>query len=355
MQLQDRNKIAYYSALSIFLGALELFIPKPLPFFKLGLANIPLLLSLSFPFKDFIVLALLKGIGNSYVSGNLFSIFGLISIAQSIVSALVMYVIGKCLKKAISRYGISMCGAFASTTLQLFLFSLYLGSSIVSLLPIMLLISLISSNIVAFISYRMDIDNDIPNIEITSNSTNSTIPIITLLLAGISIMALDSIPYAAIALIVSLSFQKISGRKIKALPYLIVSIILIISSLITPRGKVLYSLAFISITEQALEKGILNSLAICSCIALSQGYSQILKPSGGILGKTLGYFTLFISNFKRIEGESFIKRAKQALLIQENTNVEFNQISIKNYILIIYAIIFVALTLASRFIHHYKI
>ena len=42
--MQSRDKIAYLGALSLLMSLAELFVPRPLPFFRLGLANIPLLL-----------------------------------------------------------------------------------------------------------------------------------------------------------------------------------------------------------------------------------------------------------------------------------------------------------------------
>ena len=74
MDSQDKDRVAYYAAIAIFFSTLELFIPKVLPFFRLGIANIPILLSLNLPFSSFMVLVVLKGIGNSYISGNLFSV-----------------------------------------------------------------------------------------------------------------------------------------------------------------------------------------------------------------------------------------------------------------------------------------
>ena len=45
--MQSRDKIAYLGALSLLMSLAELFVPRPLPFFRLGLANIPLLLGLT--------------------------------------------------------------------------------------------------------------------------------------------------------------------------------------------------------------------------------------------------------------------------------------------------------------------
>ena len=41
-----RNVTAFFAALCLFLSAIEYVIPKPLPFMRLGLANMPIVLAL---------------------------------------------------------------------------------------------------------------------------------------------------------------------------------------------------------------------------------------------------------------------------------------------------------------------
>lgn len=53
-----KRKICYVASTTLLLSALEYLIPKPLPFLKLGLANLPLLVVLdSFGWKDFLLLS----------------------------------------------------------------------------------------------------------------------------------------------------------------------------------------------------------------------------------------------------------------------------------------------------------
>ena len=46
MSMRYRDRIAYLGALSLFLSAIELLIPRVVPFFRIGLANIPVMAAL---------------------------------------------------------------------------------------------------------------------------------------------------------------------------------------------------------------------------------------------------------------------------------------------------------------------
>jgi len=68
------DAIALMGALCLFFSTLEYLIPKPFPFFRLGLANLPILLSLSiFNPADVLLLVALKVIGQGLVNGTLAS------------------------------------------------------------------------------------------------------------------------------------------------------------------------------------------------------------------------------------------------------------------------------------------
>ena len=122
--LQEKNRtLAVLGALCIFLSAIEYMIPKPLPFFRLGLANLPLMLALDIlPFGLFFVLVCIKIFGQAVISGTLFSFVFLFSTCGTLFSALFMYFLRKCFgKEKISFIGIGTAGALVSNIMQLFL------------------------------------------------------------------------------------------------------------------------------------------------------------------------------------------------------------------------------------------
>ena len=118
----ERRNIAILGAFCLFLSTIEYMIPKPLPFLRLGLANLPLMLALkTFPVPAFALLALLKVVGQALISGTLFSYVFLFSIAGTGVSSLLMYVLRRTLGPRIGFIGIGVSGALVSNAAQLVL------------------------------------------------------------------------------------------------------------------------------------------------------------------------------------------------------------------------------------------
>ena len=71
---KKQDLVAILAALSVFLSLVEYMIPKPIPFLKLGFANLPLLLGLRLlsPAYFFLLVAtkiLAQGIINGWVHG----------------------------------------------------------------------------------------------------------------------------------------------------------------------------------------------------------------------------------------------------------------------------------------------
>jgi heptaprenyl diphosphate synthase len=130
---ERRRTLAILGALCLFLSTIEYLIPKPVPFMRLGLANLPLMLALDIlPFDSFALLALIKILGQGIVTGTLFSYVLLFSLAGTLISALSMYGLRRILGPALaSMAGISVLGALLSNAAQLILARLFVfGPSI---------------------------------------------------------------------------------------------------------------------------------------------------------------------------------------------------------------------------------
>ncbi len=116
--------LAFLSALCFFLSAMEYMIPKPLPFMRLGIANLPLLLAVDLlPFGPFLALAAVKVLGMSLVTGSLFSYVALFSLAGTFCAALAMYGARTVFRTRISAVGLSVLGAVSSNAVQVVLAS----------------------------------------------------------------------------------------------------------------------------------------------------------------------------------------------------------------------------------------
>ena len=318
MQSQDKRRISYYAALAILFGAVELFIPKVLPFFRLGFANIPILLALDFSFPCFVLLALLKAIGNSYISGNIFSFFVLISIAQSLTSAISMWILNK--TKLFSNYGLSIVGASVSAITQLLVASLYIGKSVLSFLPMMLIISLASSILVAFFSYKLESLKEPPALNFDEGSKADTTIVLCLVISALASILIDSIPLALLALLIALMLQKAAKRKIMLMPHITIALFMILFGLFTPEGRVIAYLGKFKITEGALSQSMMKAIRLSLTIAISQSYCMYLEPGNNILGDTLKYATSLFASFKKESG-SIEERIMKTLSLKE---IEFS-------------------------------
>ncbi len=118
-----RDIVALLGAFCLFLSTIEYMIPKPLPFMRIGIANLPLMLALDLlsPFA-FVALVAIKVVGQSLVSGSLFSYIFLFSLLGSFSSAFVMYAMRRLIgKRRIGLIGIGSIGALVSNLTQILL------------------------------------------------------------------------------------------------------------------------------------------------------------------------------------------------------------------------------------------
>lgn len=142
--------ISFFASLCLFLSALEYAIPKPLPFMRVGIANLPILLSLTiFRKREILLLTFLKVLGQALITGTLFSYIFLFSAAGSFASTFAMIfvfsVFGNVHKTFIknrahiSFLGISLAGSLANNAAQLALsFALIFGANTRYIAPVLL-------------------------------------------------------------------------------------------------------------------------------------------------------------------------------------------------------------------------
>jgi heptaprenyl diphosphate synthase len=116
-----RQDLALLGAFCLFLSTIEYMIPKPLPFMRIGIANLPLMLALDiFPFPVFLLLVGIKVLGQALITGTLFSYIFLFSLAGTALSALAMYGLRRLAGRGrISFTGVGTAGAMVSNITQL--------------------------------------------------------------------------------------------------------------------------------------------------------------------------------------------------------------------------------------------
>jgi len=128
MQLSGKKNLALLGAMCLFLSAIEYMIPKPLPFMRIGLANLPLVLAVDIlPFSSFLVLIGIKIFGQALLTGTLFSYILLFSIAGTFFSAMIMFALRRIFGRTrVTFVGIGAAGAMISNAAQLALAQVFL-------------------------------------------------------------------------------------------------------------------------------------------------------------------------------------------------------------------------------------
>ena len=331
MQFQNKNKIAYLGALTLLFSYAEMIFPKILPFFRLGLGNIAILLAFDLSFPSFLLLTLIKALASSIMSGTLLSPFFIISLSQSFFSGISMYLLARlnqvCKNKLFSIYGISIFGSALSALIQILLSSIYLGKGTLALLGLMLLFSIFSGILTAFLSQILHIPSQAPVLirnmgGQTPKKSITPLLILLILSASICIFLNNNLIFLIIVFFLSFFFQKISGRKIYLLPHISLWLFIMITSLVVPNGQVLLSIGKFSVTKGALLQALIKSLKLSSVSALSQCAANF-KPQGDRpLALVLSYFRGLSNIFRNTEGNFLfkLKTALQATEIQDLDN-----------------------------------
>ncbi len=150
--------VAFFGAVAMFFAAIEFLFPKPVPYMRLGLANIPIILALSiFSFREIMFLVIIKVVGQGIINGTLASYVFLFSAAGSFASAFTMYLLKKLLGKRISLMGISVAGALMSNSVQTLLSLAFIfGQSAWIIIPYFMSIGFTASIIIGLFAEKMN-------------------------------------------------------------------------------------------------------------------------------------------------------------------------------------------------------
>lgn len=353
MQSSNNHELSYtvlfLAALSLVLATIDASIPKPIPFLRIGLANLPILLALVlFPAKDYFALVLIKSLGMSIIAGTLFSYVALFSFAGSFASALIMWILYKILRKHISFLGLALAGALASNGTQLILARyLVFGSSVRFMIPLFLFAGLGSGLLLGIFAlqftkqsrwlksfseqsnkpehYPQTSPHFATAILEQSEKPISVLQIISLILMAAVILG-NTLPLAMGGFIAALFIAYIRAKlqHIKT-PSLIMPMLIIagitLAHILVPRGRVLLNLLGIPITEQALAAGLKSGFFLEALIILSKNTIDSNLKFPGRLGNTLAQivnlYKLFFSIKPTIKRKDIIAGIDEYLLTIE--------------------------------------
>lgn len=315
---KDRvSLVSFFGGMCFFLSLIESLIPKPLPFFRLGIANLPVLLSLVYlsP-EEFFLLGLLKVAGQGLYGGTFFSFVFLFSVTGTFSSMLVMFVLYRFFKKKdlISFVGISLSGALFSCITQSLLGTVMVfGEGIKYVFPLFLLSSGITGLILGIIAEKIFCDSvffcdlkgrlylDSPS-EITPDATKGEVffsmvnAVFCLLFILILVCAgsdITKLMVFGLFLILNLIFP-LRGRsflwrvrRFVVVPFVTMFFIVGIN-LCVPFGKVLLKSGFLTITEGALREGIKRAVEFQGTVFISVFFFKGKIRLPGIFGRILG-------------------------------------------------------------------
>jgi heptaprenyl diphosphate synthase len=139
--------VALLGAFCLFLSTIEYLIPKPLPFIRIGIANLPLMIALDIlPLPSFISLVFIKILGQGIITGSLLSYVFLFSLAGTVISSAAMYVGWKiAAPRFVSFVGIGVIGALTSNITQILCARIFIfGESALYIAPPFLAVGLVT-------------------------------------------------------------------------------------------------------------------------------------------------------------------------------------------------------------------
>jgi uncharacterized membrane protein len=358
---EGRRSLALLGSLCFFLSALEYLIPKPLPFMRIGLANMPLLLALDiFSPGEFFLLALLKGLGQGLIGGMIFSHVFLFSIAGTLSSALVMFALRLLLgKKLLGFAGLGCAGAMASNCAQLllarylifgpalrYLAAPFLASGLITGIGLGLICEYFCRHSLWYAKHLSPTDNDtfplssasayqrddapprrepqIRHVRSFWNNLNSEGLFVAGLLMAIIFMFNRSMEIRAAQFIFFCLLSFLSGKKINLFATALFTGGIVFFHLLAPSGKVLAAAGPLRITQGGLFAGIDKAITISGLVILSRACvkSDLRLPGtiGSLLGESLHILELLRERRGMIKRKQIISGLDKIMLEMETIN-----------------------------------
>jgi heptaprenyl diphosphate synthase len=156
MQLQDKYRIALLSAYALALHGFESLLPTPIPWLRLGLANIVTLITLFlYGIRAAIMVTLIRVILSSIFTGTFLGPAFILSLGGGVASTLAMGSVLSIAPRLFSTIGLSLIGALFHNIAQLFLaYFLFIQriEAILLISPLIILIGTVTGTVNGVIS-----------------------------------------------------------------------------------------------------------------------------------------------------------------------------------------------------------
>lgn len=326
----------FFAAVSLYLSSIEYAVPKPLPFMRLGLANLPVVFAAKrFSFPSFLLLVLLKVLLSSIISGTTFSYVFLFSMAGSFASALAVWCVWhlaagikhtlKTQNAPVSCLGLCLAGSLASSLAQIavaravvfganarYIAPLLLASGLVTALLLGIFANIYEQKSSFMAEYMSQTDGaelaelaepaagsaagsaaDSATAPETDSCTQqplrqekrhtaAAVTATLALCAAAGAMLFCKDVRVKFVLWLALFGADIAVRKgrVKLLPTLALFATLTALALLSPSGRVLFTAGSLRITQGALEAGLAKSFALTGMVAASQCLFAVWNKRG---------------------------------------------------------------------------
>lgn len=306
-----------FGGFCFFLSAIEIMIPKPVPFFRIGLANLPIILGIDiFSFPAFILLLVIKVLGQALISGTLFSYIVLFSAIGTFSSGLLMYAMRKIPRKTISFMGISLAGAFVSNSLQFLLAVLLMfGKSAVYVIPPVFSLGTLTALFLGWFASEFEIqsvwyqrvkaerfdfisETDNSQTSKQSNGKNSSektnrtlrdryLRIGSSISLFLILLFVPFLPVQALVLGAALILCAADRQKLNFLNLIFMFTAITVFNLFPPMGKIIFSIGSIDITHQALLRGFEKAIVLLGMIYISKWMLKAKMNFKSRIGKSI--------------------------------------------------------------------
>ncbi|MCL2809209.1 MAG: Gx transporter family protein [Treponema sp.] len=373
----EASSLALLGAFCLFLSAVEYMIPKPLPFMRIGFANLPLMLGLCiFSLRSYLVLICIKIFGQALITGTLFSYIFLFSAAGTFSSALLMYLLFKLGKNNISFIGIGTAGAVISNISQLALAYFFIFAENVRYIAVpFLAVGLVTGILLGVFcemfvkksqwlpfSSRQDAKTRSCNFESLSSDQvikgrlliyNNLFNARTLFVAGLLIIPAvlfnPSTEFRCYQFLFFCFLVLLTGKKTNFLLTIFITLSIIMFNLIIPYGRILFSIGSFKITLGALEAGIHRAVTLQALVMLSKIIirKDLFLPGafGKLLGQSMFIFSEIMNRKYKITKKNIIMEIDNLLI--ELSEMRFEQPQIQKiktkpigYVILIFVIVF---------------
>lgn len=309
----ENNKdkaLPFFAGLCFFLSLIDVMLPKPIVFLRLGLANLSLMLAMDvLSCRYFFLLLIVKVIGQAMLSGTIFSYIFFFSLLGTFSSGIVMYILNFLRQKdLISFIGVSMGGALASNASQLLLARYVIfGEGAWYILPPLLLISLITSLILGVFAnnfYSSSIwyeslltgENELTPYEKNLYNIKKKKGGIYRLFIGLFLIALlifIEIPEIKIVIFgAALVLCIVEKIKLHIFSLIFTSLFIVILNLFPPYGYVIFEYRLFNaipliIAKEALFQGIIKAILFEGLLYISKWMLKEEFNIGGAIGKII--------------------------------------------------------------------